>query len=438
MKVYAFVPAKGSSERIQNKNMRFLEGERLYIKALKTLLQCTEIDRVFLDSESQEMYQHADYLPITFLQRDPALATNKTDGHQMFMNEVNSYPDADIYVQLLCTSPFIKPQTIDEAIRKLKNDASYDSAILMKKDKYYFWKDGQPEYDPNHIPNSKDLPDTVSESMGLYIVKKEAALASQKRYGTRPWMIFGDPQELVDVNNEEDLRFAEVYAKGIKRQESEYLRLVRSFITSPALSDLLDDMFLEKGEPCGAVLSNWVCNLPGSTALGRANTLRLRALEEGEDFHGIYDALESYAGISDNDIIVVENEINDFAYFGDLNATLALRSGASAAVIDGATRDPKQTRFLNFPVFAKKYNAQDVRRRATLDYINKPVTIGGITVTPGDLIFIDECSLVVIFQKYESEVMKRCIQTLATEKNIVNEIINKYHIKDIIDNNGAF
>lgn len=34
--------------------------------------------------------------------------------------------------------------------------------------------------------------------------------------------------------------------------------------------------------------------------------------------------------------------------------------------------------------------------------------------------------------------MKRCIQSMATEKNIVNEIINKYHIRDIIDNNGAF
>lgn len=130
--------------------------------------------------------------------------------------------------------------------------------------------------------------------------------------------------------------------KASNSQESEYLRLLRSFITSPALSDLLDDMFLEKGERCGAVLSNWVCNLPSSTALGRANTLRLRALKDGEDFHGIYDALESYAGISDNDIIVVENEINDFAYFGDLNATLALRSGASAAVIDGAMGTPNK------------------------------------------------------------------------------------------------
>ena len=176
MRVYAFVPAKGTSERVENKNMRFLDGERLYIRALKTLLKCKEIDQVFLDTESEEMYKLADYLPIKFMKRDPSLANNKTDGHKMFMNEVNSYPDADIYVQLLCTSPFIHPQTIDNAIRKIKENAEYDSAIMMKKDKYYFWENNKPTYDINHIPNSKDLPETIIESMGLYIHKKKVPL----------------------------------------------------------------------------------------------------------------------------------------------------------------------------------------------------------------------------------------------------------------------
>ena len=76
MKVYAFVPAKGTSERVENKNMRYLDGERLYIRALKTLLQCKEVDQVFLDTESVEMYNLADYLPIKFMKRDPSLANN--------------------------------------------------------------------------------------------------------------------------------------------------------------------------------------------------------------------------------------------------------------------------------------------------------------------------------------------------------------------------
>ena len=438
MRVYAFVPAKGSSERVESKNLRFLDGERLFIRALKTLLKCKYIDRVFLDTESEEMYKLADYLPIEFMKRDSALANNKTDGHKMFMNEVKSYPDADIYVQMLCTSPFIEAKTIDNAIAELKQRQEYDSAIIMKKDKFYFWENGKPKYDINHIPNSKDLPETIMESMGLYIVKKDAALKYNRRYGNSPLLLFGKEKELIDVNTPEDLEFAEIFAKGQRNTQNQKLGLIKHFVSSPALSDLLDDMKLEKGEMCGAVINKYTCNIKGCKLLGRANTLRLRELKEGEDFRGIYNALASYEGIADNDIIVVENEVKDFAYFGDLNARLAIRSGASGAIIDGATRDYNATCQLNFPVFARNYNAADVRRRATLDYINKPVKIDGVQVDPGDLIFADDCAVVVIYQKYEREVIDRVIGTFRNEKDIIDDILNKKEICQIICDRGNF
>ena len=337
MKVYAFVPAKGTSERVENKNMRFLNGERLYIKALKTLLKCKEIDEVFLDTESEEMYKLVDYLPIHFMKRNPELANNKTDGHKMFMNEVNTNPDADIYVQLLCTSPFINPETIDNAIRTIKNNKEYDSAILMKKDKFYLWKNNKPTYDINHIPNSKDLPETIIESMGLYISTKKSALKTNRRYGDNPLLIYGSLEELIDVNTPEDLDFAETFAKGKKRLENEKLRLLKHFMSSPALSDLLDDMKIEKKEACGAVINDFKCNIEGAKLFGRANTLKLRKIKGNEDFNKIYDALKSYEGISENDIIVVENEESEYAYFGDLNARLAIRAGAAGTIINGAT-----------------------------------------------------------------------------------------------------
>ncbi len=441
MKVYAFVPAKGTSERVENKNMRFLDGERLYIKALKTLLKCKEIDQVFLDTESEEMYQLADYLPIKFMKRDISLANNKTDGHKLFMNEVNSYPDADIYVQLLCTSPFISPKTIDNAIRKIKDTPELDSAVMMKKDKYYFWKNNKPTYNINHIPNSKDLDDVISESMGLYIHKKDSAIKTQRRYGNNPFFIFGNPEELIDVNTPEELAFAKMYAKGLKSEENKRLNLIKHFASSSALSDLLDDMSIEKGKLCGAVIPNWQCNIRNTKVLGRANTLKLRALKTGENFEGIYDALASYDGIAQNDVIIVENELKDFAYFGDLNARLAIRAGASATVIDGMTRDLKETQALNYPVFAKGYNPTDVRRRATTEYINKPIKIGEkikYTVFPGDLIFIDECALVIIYQEYENEVLDKVIKTFKNEKDIVEDILENKSASNICEKRGAF
>ncbi|MDR2341583.1 MAG: hypothetical protein LBD84_00885 [Campylobacteraceae bacterium] len=442
MKVYGFVPSKGTSERVENKNMRYLDGERLFVKALKTLLSCKEIDEVFLDTESEDMYELTNYLPIKFMKRDYLLSNNKTDGHQVLLNEINCYPDADIYVQLLCTSPFIKPQTIDNAILTLKNNTKYDSALLMKRDKYYFWnkieKEYKPLYDINHIPNSKDLPETFSEAMGLYIIKKETACQLNRRYGNKPLFLYGSLDELIDVNTYDDLIFAQTYAKGIRNKENQQLNLIKHFVSSPALSDLLDDMQNEKNEVCGAVINKFEINIEGSRLLGRANTLRLRSLKKDEDFRGIYDALSSYDGIANNNIIVVENETKDYAYFGDLNARLAIRSGASGAIVDGVTRDKIQTALLNFPVFSRGYNAADVRRRATLDYINKPVKINGAIVNPGDLIFADECAVVIIYQKYEKEVIRRVLNTFNNEKDIIDDILNGENVTHIINNRGDF
>lgn len=438
MKVYAFVPAKSTSERVENKNMLYLDGERLFIRAIKTLLRCKEIDRVFLDTESEEMFKLVDYLPIHFMKRDSSLASNKTDGHALFMNEVNSYPDADIYVQMLCTSPFIKPETIDNAIRQIKDNEKYDSAVLMKKDRFYIWKDGRPTYNINHIPNSNTLEETYIESMGLYIVKRNTANLLQRRYGDHPLMVYGDLEESVDVNTKEDLRFAEIFAKGQRSSEIQRLRLLKHFISSPALSDILDDMHLETGESCGAVLNKFSCNLEGIKLLGRANTLKLRKLKKGEDYRGIYKTLFSYDGIAENDIIVVENEERNYAYFGDLNCRLAIRKGASGVIINGATRDKNETRNLNFPVLSRGYNAADVRGRATLDYINKPIIIDKVTIHPGDTIFADECAVVVIYQKFHDEVIARALRTHFNEKDIVADIVDNKDYQEIIEKRGAF
>lgn len=437
MKVYAFVPAKSSSERVYNKNTQFLSGERLFVRALRTLLKCKEIDEVFLDTDSKEMYEMVDYLPVKFMQRDKSLASNKTDGHQLLVNEVTAFPEADIYVQLLCTSPFILPSTIDEMIRKIKN-SNYDSGVLMKKEKCYFWNNKYPEYNINHIPNSKDLPDTITESMGLYIAKKDLVLKEKKRYGGNILLHFGSPQELVDINSPQDLSFAKTIADGLLREENNFLRRIKPVLTSAACSDVIDNFNNATGELCGGVISGWKSNLMHKSILGRANTLKLRALKKDENPVGIYSALTSYEGIKENDIIIVENELKDFAYFGSLNAHLAIAAGAVGAIIDGATRDCEETQFLDFPVFAKKYTAKDVRNRATVDYINKPILIEKFIISPGDLLFVDSGGLVVIYPKYEKEIIGKVLEVYHNEKGIISDITANQSITEILSKRGCF
>ena len=107
MKIVAFLPAKGSSSRIKNKNLQLLDGKPLFLHTLEKLVGSNIFDDVYLDTESQEIIDLASEVNCKILHRDPSLASNKTDGNDLFLNEIKNI-EAHIYVQVLCTSPFIR------------------------------------------------------------------------------------------------------------------------------------------------------------------------------------------------------------------------------------------------------------------------------------------------------------------------------------------
>lgn len=432
MKVVAFLPAKGSSSRIESKNMKLLDGKHLFLHTLEKLVDSGIFDEVYLDTESQDVIDAASEVNCKILKRDPQLASNKTDGNQMFMNEVN-HVNADIYVQVLCTSPFLSMDTILQGIDKIKVNEDYDSATLIKKDKLYTWNDAGPNYDINAIPNSFDLDDTIIETMGLYIVKRQAAISTQRRIGEEPYLLEATALEAIDVNWPEDFELAELIAAGQREKSRKLLGNIKNHLSSCMLSDLLDDL----GYP-NQVVKGLSPNINGVKLLGRAKTLKLRALAEGESFKGIYDALYSYETIVPDDIILVENETPNYAYFGELNANLAIRSGASGVIVNGMTRDNHEVVATGLPVFSKGYTCQDVRKRATTESFNKAINLNGIRVEPECLIFADSEGVIIIPKAIEKEVIKEVYERSANEKKILSEIATGIDVNTLTKNYGFF
>jgi regulator of RNase E activity RraA/CMP-N-acetylneuraminic acid synthetase len=415
MKVVAFLPVKGTSERIENKNTRLLDGKPLFLHTLEKLVDCDFIDEVYLDSESEAIFELASEVACRKLRRDPALASNRTDGHELFFNEVRQV-EADIYIQILATSPFIEAATIRAGVEALRGPGGHDSAVLVRKDKLYQWTGGEPAYGRGRIPNSVDLPDTVIETMGLYMVTRDAALRLMQRFGEHPFLLEAKPIESVDVNFPDDFDLANFIAAGKREKEGQLLKNIRGYLTSSILSDILD------GHGVSGVVQNLRCSIPGAKILGRAKTLKLRRLEEGEDYRGIYTALDSYRTIIPNDIIVVENQAPEYAYFGELNANLAIRSGAAGVIVGGMTRDTKEVRDLGLPVFALGSSCKDVRKRATIESVNRRIDLLGVGVAPGDLVFADGDGVVVIPRRIETQVLGAALRVLEKEKNILVNI----------------
>ncbi|MET0307522.1 MAG: hypothetical protein ABW023_02345 [Sphingomonas sp.] len=438
MKIVAFVPAKGHSERVAGKNARILDGEHLFKRKLRQALDCPAITEVCLDTESDALAELASDLEVAYLRRPADLASNATDGHELFAWECAQRPDADIWVQLLCTAPFITAETIGRAIAALLADPEADSLVAVSRAKQYCWDGATPLYGAGRIPNSVDLPATIVEAMSLYIVRRTGSGSATRRFGARPILFDLDPVEQIDINHDADIAIAETVAAGIRAAEVTRFRAMLPHLSSPVLSDISKERGLR------VVLPRALRPTSGGKFLGRAKTLELAALASRPDrapdgpWNGIYGALESYRFVRPGDVVMVATDLPEFAYFGDLNANLAIRSGAVGAVIDGATRDTADVRALGLPVYARSQTCDDIKYEGTVRAMNRPITMGGIVIRNDDVVFADEDGVVVIPRELWPEIENAAWDVLSNEARIRMQAARGRDVNAILADCGAF
>jgi len=438
MKIVAFVPAKGVSERVAGKNTRVLDGEYLFKRKLRQALDCPLVTEVCLDTESAELAALSQDLPVTRLMRPAELATNGTDGHELFAWECTQRPDADMWIQLLCTAPFVSSETISRAVDALIRNPEADSLVGVARSKQYNWIDGEPAYGRARIPNSLDLPAIISEAMSLYIVRRPGVGLPVQRFGQRPLLFDLDPLEQIDINHDVDFQIAETVAAGLRASEATRFRSIRNQLSSSVLADVCKDFGLK------VVLPSVLRPTSGGTFLGRAKTLELTALSHRPDrapggaWNGIYDALGSYEFVRPGDVIMVATDVPEHAYFGELNASLAIRAGAVGAVIDGSTRDTAAVRAQGFPVFARSQTCDDIKFEGTLKAMNVPVCIGGIGICNDDVVFADEDGVVVIPRRLWPKVEAAAWDVMEKEASIRIESARGRPIRYILNRCGTF
>ena len=90
------------------------------------------------------------------------------------------------------------------------------------------------------------------------------------------------------------------------------------------------------------------------------------------------------------------------AYFGEVNSHIHLALGSSGVITNGTVRDIEEVRGTGFQVFASGVNVS--HGFAHLEDFNRPVTVFGMRVHPGDLIHADQHGAVIIPQAIAREV----------------------------------
>lgn len=212
-KIAALVPMRHSSERVPGKNYRDFAGVPLYHRVVHSLLACSSIDTVVIDTDSPFIHEDATkhFPEIKLLQRPEHLKEGTVPMNDVLLHDVRQV-EADFYLQTHSTNPLLLPETINKAVKEfLDNYPLYDSLFGVTRLQTRLW-DGLARavnHNPAILLRTQDLPPIYEENSCLYIFTRDILETKHNRIGNRPLMFEIDALEAVDIDVELDFRVAE-------------------------------------------------------------------------------------------------------------------------------------------------------------------------------------------------------------------------------------
>ena len=216
-KTVAVIPIKLHNQRLPGKNIRPL-GDKVLCQYLFNTVNCVKnIDEVYVFCSDESICQ---YIPngINFLKRSKELdedTIKSKDILQSFIDKVN----ADIYVLMHVTQPFITASTITEVVKKVR-DENYDSAFAARQIKEFVWYNGMPiNYSLTNVRTQELQPVYIEGE--LFAFEKKVFTEEGRRIGNKPWIQSVGWKESICIDDIEDFEMAEAVIELEKRMNIE-------------------------------------------------------------------------------------------------------------------------------------------------------------------------------------------------------------------------
>jgi CMP-N-acetylneuraminic acid synthetase len=216
-KIVALVPMRHDSKRVPGKNYRPMCGKPLYAHIIETLLSCSEIAEVVVDTDSPTIIEGLakDYPQVNVILRPEHLRADTTPTNEILVYDTAQFP-ADLYLQTHSTNPLLKAGTISRAIQQLRGlYPEYDSLFSVTRWQTRLWDQlGRAvNHNPAVLLRTQDLPPIYEENSCLYLFTRETLLSRRNRLGERPLMYEMDAREATDIDEELDFVIAETLMK---------------------------------------------------------------------------------------------------------------------------------------------------------------------------------------------------------------------------------
>lgn len=215
MNILAIIPARGGSKGIPRKNVRLLNNKPLISYAINNALNSEYISDVYVSTDDAEISTIAKKYKSKVLDRNSELAQDKVTLDPVIHDAVNRIElkeniKFDIVITMQATSPLLKVETIDAAIKYfIENKA--DTLISVVNKPHLSWtKDNNGKIIPNYKErlNRQELPANYLET-GAFVITKREYVKENTRFGPTIDVYEVSENESIDIDNYNDWTLCE-------------------------------------------------------------------------------------------------------------------------------------------------------------------------------------------------------------------------------------
>ena len=123
-------------------------------------------------------------------------------------------------------------------------------------------------------------------------------------------------------------------------------------------------------------------------------------------------------------VVVLDNGgRTDCTVWGDILTAMAADRGVGGTVIDGVCRDVQRALGTGYPIYSRGRFMRTGKDRVEVSDVNRPVTVGGVQVRPGDLLLGDADGVLAVPAELVDQVLEVCTVVSEREEAILADVL---------------
>ena len=170
---------------------------------------------------------------------------------------------------------------------------------------------------------------------------------------------------------------------------------------------------------------------PAARVVGQAITVLNTSVQAFSAKTSALADIEGHNLAQPGDVLVVQG-IANISSMGGISASVGKRQGEAGAIVDGAVRDIDHSRKIGYPVWSSSVSPLTGKWRIRTVAVNRPVSIAGVTVRPGDLVIADEVGVCFVPFERAAEVLAVAQRLAKREEDRLAKLASGLALKDWI------